>query len=49
MELEFTNRTSEMSDLVAAARAGGLLVVFGRRRVGKTRLLTHWLKPRGGL
>jgi AAA+ ATPase superfamily predicted ATPase len=26
-----------------------LLVVFGSRRVGKTRLLTHWLKPRNGL
>ena len=33
----------------AAANAGGLLVIFGRRRVGKTRLLTHWLKPRQGL
>jgi hypothetical protein len=25
-----------------------LLVVFGRRRVGKTRLLAHWLEPRSG-
>ena len=49
MELPFTNRTDELKDLDAAATAGGLLVVFGRRRVGKTRLLTHWLKPQGGL
>lgn len=49
MELPFTNRTNELKELDAAARTGGLLVVFGRRRVGKTRLLTHWLKPQGGL
>ena len=48
MELPFTNRTDELKELDAAAKAGGLLVVFGRRRVGKTRLLTHWLKPRMG-
>lgn len=49
MELSFTNRTDELKELDAAAKAGGLLVVFGRRRVGKTRLLTQWLKPRNGL
>ena len=49
MELLFTNRADELSVLDSAAKAGGLLVVFGRRRVGKTRLLTHWLKPRNGL
>lgn len=49
MELPFTNRTDELKELDAAAKAGGLLVVFGRRRVGKTRLLTHWLKPANGL
>jgi len=49
MELLFTNRTGELKELDSAAKAGGLLVVFGRRRVGKTRLLTHWLKPRNGL
>ena len=38
-----------MKELDSAAKAGGLLVVFGRRRVGKTRLLTHWLKPGNGL
>ena len=49
MELPFTNRTDELKELDAAAKAGGLLVVFGRRRVGKTRLLTHWLEPANGL
>jgi len=49
MELSFTNREAELRELNAAAKAGGLLVVFGRRRVGKTRLLTHWLKPQSGL
>lgn len=49
MELRFTNRTDELRELATMAQAGGLLVVFGRRRVGKTRLLTHWLKPQNGL
>jgi len=49
MNLEFTNRAAELKELEAAANSGGLLVVFGRRRVGKTRLLVHWLEPRGGL
>ena len=34
MKLEFVNRTDELRELDAAARRGGLLVVFGRRRVG---------------
>lgn len=49
MELTFTNRVEELKELAAAAKVGGLLVVFGRRRVGKTRLLTHWLRPQNGL
>ncbi|MFZ5446481.1 MAG: ATP-binding protein [Myxococcota bacterium] len=49
MELAFVNRAEELKELDAHARAGGLLVVFGRRRVGKTRLLTHWLGRRKGL
>jgi hypothetical protein len=49
MELTFTNRIAELKELESATTAGGLLVVFGRRRVGKTRLLAHWLKPRHGL
>lgn len=49
MNLSFTNRTRELQELDAAAKAGGLLVVFGRRRVGKTRLLTYWLTEKNGL
>lgn len=49
MTLSFINRERELGELDAHARAGGLLVVFGRRRVGKTRLLTRWLERRGGL
>ena len=49
MELDFVNRTRELKELDGHAKAGGLLVVFGRRRVGKTRLLTHWLTRRKGL
>lgn len=49
MELEFVNRKRELAELDRHARDGGLLVAFGRRRVGKTRLLTHWLKRHRGL
>ena len=48
MKLAFTNRVRELKDLDSAARAGGLVVLFGRRRVGKTRLLTRWLDQRNG-
>ncbi len=46
--LRFVNRAAELRELDTAARRGGLLVVFGRRRVGKTRLLRHWLDRHGG-
>jgi hypothetical protein len=49
MVLDFVNRERELAELDRAARHGGLLVVFGRRRVGKTRLLRKWLEGRGGL
>jgi hypothetical protein len=48
MALGFVNRELELRELDAAARRGGLLVVYGRRRVGKTRLLRHWLSSRAG-
>ncbi|MFM8983231.1 MAG: ATP-binding protein [Spartobacteria bacterium] len=48
MTLAFTNRVRELEDLDATTKSGGLAVLFGRRRVGKTRLLTHWLAQRGG-
>ena len=41
--MEFVNRDAELRELDAAAKRGGLVVVFGRRRVGKTRLLRQWL------
>ncbi|MFZ4592726.1 MAG: ATP-binding protein [Verrucomicrobiaceae bacterium] len=49
MILDFVNRIKEQQELETSARKGGLLVVFGRRRVGKTRLLAHWLRSRGGM
>ena len=49
MNMEFVNRDVELRELDAAAKRGGLLVVFGRRRVGKTRLLRTWLQGRDGL
>jgi AAA+ ATPase superfamily predicted ATPase len=49
MNMEFVNRDAELRELDAAAKRGGLLVVFGRRRVGKTRLLRQWLEARAGL
>ena len=41
--MEFVDRDAELRELDAAAKRGGLVVVFGRRRVGKTRLLRQWL------
>jgi hypothetical protein len=49
MNMVFVNRDAELRELDAAAKHGGLLVVFGRRRVGKTRLLRQWLQARDGL
>lgn len=47
----FLNRQSELArlDRVASSDEGGLVVVYGRRRVGKTRLLLEWGKKHGGL
>jgi AAA+ ATPase superfamily predicted ATPase len=49
VNMEFVNREAELRELDGAAKHGGLLVVFGRRRVGKTRLLRQWLQARAGL
>jgi len=49
IKLPFTNRGEELKELAGVARSGGLAIVFGRRRVGKTRLFTHWIKPQNGL
>jgi len=48
MKLAFANRVRELEELESGARTGGLVVLFGRRRVGKTRLLTHWLREHRG-
>ncbi|MEK7678339.1 MAG: hypothetical protein AAB676_21115 [Verrucomicrobiota bacterium] len=48
MNLEFVNREAELKDLDAVAAKGGVLALYGRRRVGKTRLLVEWLKRRDG-
>ena len=49
MRLDFVDREAELRELEKAAKQGGLLVVYGRRRVGKTRLLGQWLQARDGL
>jgi AAA+ ATPase superfamily predicted ATPase len=49
VKLAFVNRGAELRELDMAAKRGGLLVVYGRRRVGKTRLLRHWLQRHDGL
>jgi AAA+ ATPase superfamily predicted ATPase len=49
LKLEFVNRPDELRELDTAARRGGLLVVFGRRRVGRTRLLRQWMDGRDGM
>jgi uncharacterized protein len=47
----FVNRQDELArlDRFAAAEEGGLVVLYGRRRVGKTRLLLEWAKKHNGL
>jgi AAA+ ATPase superfamily predicted ATPase len=49
--MKFLNRLDELArlDSVATAEEGGLVVVYGRRRVGKTRLLLEWAKRHDGL
>ncbi len=44
----FVGRTAEFNllDDLYASRKSEFLVLYGRRRVGKTRLLTEWLTTR---
>ena len=49
MHMKFLDRTSELNRLGALSRSGGLAVVTGRRRVGKTRLLVEWVEKTKGL
>ena len=45
---EFVGRSRELEvlDSLWASNRATLLILYGRRRVGKTRLLTHWLGQR---
>ncbi len=45
----FVNREKELAALERLRASGGLAVVYGRRRVGKTRLLARWLSRHRGL
>jgi len=49
--MKFLNRSQELErlDKLATLPSGGLAVVYGRRRVGKTRLLLEWVRRRDGL
>ncbi len=45
---DFINRSKEIELLNRLKAKAGLVVVYGRRRVGKSRLLRDWLKQSGG-
>lgn len=47
----FLNRSDELArlDALRSRPDGGLAVVFGRRRIGKTRLLVEWCRRHQGL
>lgn len=49
--MKFIDREEELRRLVALSRRrdGGLAVITGRRRVGKTRLLVEWVERAGGV
>jgi len=49
MNREFVGRTTELNllDELWARERATLLILYGRRRVGKTRLLTYWLQQSG--
>jgi AAA+ ATPase superfamily predicted ATPase len=48
--MNFLDRQDELARLdgLARRRGGGLAIVYGRRRVGKTRLLLEWSARHGG-
>lgn len=49
--MKFVDREEELARLFLATTtpAGGLVVLWGRRRVGKTRLLVEWVRSTGGV
>ena len=50
-EMKFINRKQELLrlDRLAAAAASGFAAVWGRRRIGKTRLLLEWVQKHKGI
>lgn len=48
-KMDFLDRDEELGRLrrLTSARQGGLAVLWGRRRVGKTRLLIEWCRKQG--
>jgi uncharacterized protein len=47
--MKFLNRDAELERLDRLAQTGGLAVLYGRRRIGKTRLLVEWVRRHRGL
>ena len=47
--MEFLDREEELLRLKRLVHKGGLAVVWGRRRIGKTRLLLEWCRQHDGL
>ena len=49
--MKFIDRKQELSRLMRATRTegAGLVIVWGRRRLGKSRLLTEWSKQTNGI
>ncbi len=47
--MEFLNRVDELEQLDRVIARGGLAVVYGRRRLGKTRLLVEWAQRHAGV
>lgn len=43
MILEFVNRNRELELLNASHKKYGMVVLYGRRRIGKSNLINHWL------
>ncbi len=47
---DFVGRKQELEllDTLYGAGTSSMVILYGRRRIGKTRLLTHWMKQRVG-
>lgn len=42
--MDFVNRKKELELLTESFKKNGLVVLFGRRRIGKSQLVDHWLE-----